>query len=406
VEPQTEADPAALLLQLLACVGNAAGRHCYFRVEATQHYPNLFVCVVGRTAMGRKGTSLDRALWIMNGAADQYWLDECIKSGLASGEGLIEAVRDERWEKNSVRKGGVVQDESMVLADEGVKDKRLLVLETEFASVLTVAGREGNTLSPLLRQAFETGRLRNMSRNKPAKATGAHISMIGHITPEEMRATMTALHCANGSGNRFMYALSRRSKVLPEGGGEVLLGDSRQRLARAIQFGQQPREYRREEAATKLWREIYKAQGEESPGLLGIMTSRAYAHIIRLSLVYAILDESSAIGVEHLRAALAVWDYCKRSAAYLFGTSTGDDLADRILEALRAAGEHGLTGTGLQRHFRNNLSAGKLREALTLLAENGLAHWRKEKTGKRPRTTWFYGPEPTKKTNNTKKPAG
>ncbi len=57
--------------------------------------------------------------------------------------------------------------------------------------------------------------------------------------------------------------------------------------------------------------------------------------MLRLSLLYALLDCSSTIRVEHLQAALAVWDYCEVSVRYIFGTKTGNPVADRIIEAVR-----------------------------------------------------------------------
>ena len=65
------------------------------------------------------------------------WARERILGGLSSGEGLIDAVRDAREEQHPIKEKGRVVDYQMVVADPGVDDKRLLVMEGEFASVLT-----------------------------------------------------------------------------------------------------------------------------------------------------------------------------------------------------------------------------------------------------------------------------
>ena len=57
IEPQTEADPAALLIQFLVGFGNVIGRNAHYLVEADKHYMNLNALVVGETAKARKGTS-------------------------------------------------------------------------------------------------------------------------------------------------------------------------------------------------------------------------------------------------------------------------------------------------------------------------------------------------------------
>ena len=65
-----------------------------------------------------------------------------------------------------------------------------LVVESEFASVLKSASREGNILSPTIRQAWDTGNLTNLTKNNPVKATAAHIGIVGHITESEMRTIL------------------------------------------------------------------------------------------------------------------------------------------------------------------------------------------------------------------------
>ena len=93
LEPHTEADPAAILIQLLVATGNAVGRGPFFQIEGDLHFTKLNVAVVGATSGGRKGTSLGRVLQVME-LADPTWTQNCVKSGLASGEGLIHHVRD------------------------------------------------------------------------------------------------------------------------------------------------------------------------------------------------------------------------------------------------------------------------------------------------------------------------
>jgi hypothetical protein len=53
IAPHTEADPAAILVQLLVCCGALIGRDAHYRVEATHHHPNEFVVLVGDSAKAR-----------------------------------------------------------------------------------------------------------------------------------------------------------------------------------------------------------------------------------------------------------------------------------------------------------------------------------------------------------------
>ena len=109
-------------------------------------------------------------------------------SGLSSGEGLKWAVRDAVEAHEPLKDRGRIVGFQPVIRDHGVADKRLLVIESEFAQALKVMEREGNTLSPTLRQAWDSGNLRTLTKNDPVVATDAHVSILGHITREELTA--------------------------------------------------------------------------------------------------------------------------------------------------------------------------------------------------------------------------
>src|SRR5262249_33228771 len=150
--------------------------------------------------------------------------------------------------------------------------------------------REGNTLSPTIRAAWETGNLRTLVKNSPARATDAHISIVAHITRHEGRRELTETESANGFGNRICWAAARRSKCLPEGGQAVGIADLIVRLRRAIEFAKNCGELKRDDAARELWAKIYPELSEGKTGLLGAITARAEAQVLRLSGLYAVLD--------------------------------------------------------------------------------------------------------------------
>jgi hypothetical protein len=308
-------------------------------------------------------------------------------------------VRDPIEKQDAVRDGKQISGYQAVQVDAGVSDKRLLIVESELASALRVMGREGSTLSPLIRQAWDTGDLRVLTKNSPAKATGAHISIIGHITRDELLRFLTSTETANGFANRFLWVCARRSKLLPEGGRihEVDFSSIIENLTCAVTAGQNAGELRHDEAARKIWREVYPALSEGKMGMFGSATSRAEAQVLRLALVYAVLDRARAIAAEHLLAALAIWDYCEASARYIFGDALGNPEADRILQALRAA-PNGLTRTEIRDIFERNRNASEINGALTVLEERGLARRVPEATAGRPIERWIAASSATTKT--------
>ena len=316
VAPETEADPASLLLTALVAFGNVIGRRAYFMVGATRHHVNLFALLVGDTAKARKGTSLHDIFRFFR-QVDEVWVGSRVLSGLSSGEGLIWAVRDPIEKQRPVKQNGRIVGYETVIEDHGVEDKRLLVIESEFANTLKVIRRDGNTLSPTVRQAWDGGILNTMTKNSPAKATDAHVSILGHITSFELQFGGTEVQ--NGFANRFLIACAKRSRLLPEGGrlDEKNVTEIVHRLRAAINWLTEmatPLVLRRDEEARRLWWAVYPQLSSASLGVLGMVTARAEAQVTRLSCLYALGDRSPVVRVEHLKASLALWRYCFESA--------------------------------------------------------------------------------------------
>jgi len=383
MEPHTEADPVALLGSLLCAFGNAIGRGAHFRVGSDTHHLNLFAALVGESSKARKGMSWNFVAELM-GSVDGEWAAERVASGLTSGEGLIYHVRDRVERENKTGEREVV--------DEGVKDKRLLAYEAELAELLKVMSREGNTLSPVIRQAWDGDRLRTLTKNSPTKATDAHISMIGHVTRTELLRYLTQTEAGNGFANRFMWLLVRRSKLLPRGGKwhRVDKAPLVRRLLSALEFGSKPVEITMTEDAWMDWEEVYSPLSEGKAGMFGAVTGRSEAQVRRLAALYAVLDESKEIDPRHLEAALALWQYAEDSARYIFGDATGDSVADTIYEALKAAGTDGMSRTDISNLFKRHVSAERIGQALAFLLETGRAERKQNNdTGGRPSERWF-----------------
>ena len=145
---------------------------------------------------------------------------------------------------------------------------------------------------------------------------------------------------------------------------------------------------RLDNAAREMWAEVYPVVSRDRYGLAGSLTGRAEAHVLRLSLIYAILDRAPAIGPVHLAAGLAVWAYSECSVDRIFGDSTGNPLADDVLRLLRAAGPRGITKTDLHAMTGRNYSAERIGQALALLLQAGRARAENRKTGGRPAEVW------------------
>lgn len=369
IAPHTEADPVALLAQLLAAFGAAVGRGAWFAVEATRHHANEFLLLVGDSAKARKGSSWDHIRRLLD-AADPSLAARTL-TGLSSGEGLIWAIRDPTDE------------------DPGPGDRRLLVVEPEFASVLKTASRDISTLSPTLRTAWDGRPLAILTRSAPARATDAHVALIGHITATELRHHIKPVELANGLLNRFLLIACRRVRLLPDGGGhDPLTGTGLDRdLALAIAAARDNGPLDFAPSAREHWHHAYRQLAHPEPGIAGQIGARAEAHTIRLALIYALLDHASHIEIAHLEAALALQAYAIRSAVWALEPDTGDPLAEQIYVALRQAPD-GLTRTQIRDLLHRNTPARHVERALANLAAADKADHKRILTAGRPAELW------------------
>lgn len=336
VEPHSEADPMAVLVTFLTAFGNAVGSAPHAAVGATVHHARDNAVLVGKSAKARKGDSWPPVARLFE-QADPAWTKQCVGSGLSTGEGLIWAVRDRIEKPEPIKEKGVITGYQPVVVDEGVSDKRLLVLESEFGRTLKVMDRQGNTLSPVVRQAWDTGALRVMTRAITPVATGAHISILGHVTLEELQREMEGGEATNGFANRFLWIAVRRSKKLADP--PPFVGAHVERVADELRFAldaaRRIGRMERDAEAREMWESLYDDLSEDREGMAGSILARAEPHVLRLSLLYALLDRSAVVTVAHLQSAVELWGYSEMSVHHIFGDATGDGVADTIWAVLR-----------------------------------------------------------------------
>jgi hypothetical protein len=366
--PHTEAHPAAILLQLLTAFGNLIGRGPHCMVESTRHALNLFVILVGDSSKARKGTSWNHIASLFANV-DPTWLTTRVNPARLTAHGLIHALHDQN----------------------PPTDRRLLALSEEFATVLHSLKRGNGHLSPLLRCAWDNGNLPTLNMHQNLRASETHISLIGHITQQELNRTFPRTLAHNGFANRCLWTWVERSQCLPDGGNPAAheLSASAATLRSAVGWATATPEilFQRDTAATRLWADCYPELSYHQPGMRGAATSRGEAQVLRLSALYAALDCTAVIGLPHLQAAYAVWTYCYASAAHLFGMSTGDTIADRIREAIESS-RNGLSKNDIRRLFSGHVECDRVDAALALLAECGAIGSRNEPTAGRSRTRW------------------
>lgn len=357
IEPETEADIAGVIVTLLTCCGNVLGKSFSVPVGPGVHHANLFACLVGDTASG-KGQAWDVANYLME-RVDKTWTTTNIAYGLSSGEGLVERLADP-----------INDDGSLTITIP--PETQLLCFESEFARPITAMRREGNTLSPLLRNAWDGKPMEVMTRGKSKlRASNAFVSIIAHVTREELVKLFSgSVDVANGFSNRFLWSLVRSSKALPHGGNITVLNRFVPRL-KEIFAAHAQRVLVRSPEADRLWETVYEELKSSKAGAYGKAVERARPQVVRLSLIYAALDCSPTIQPHHLNAALAVWRYCDDSARNIFGGvidhSSGNKLERRLQDIVKS--ESGITKGELRLKVSHSITTDRFDAALQRLIE-------------------------------------
>lgn len=372
----SEADPVAVLVTLMAAFGVMAGPGPYTQIADDRHPGLLWPLILGHTGSGRKGTSLGVVRRLLKAADPEFYRDN-VTSGLSSGEGLIAAVADD--EEHPV--GGAAR----------------LVVETEYSVTMRRSAREGNTLSGVLRQAWEGDDLATLTR-AAVHATAPHIGIVAHITPGEFRFCVSGADMAGGTYNRFLPVYSERARAIPDGEGateELILAHARE-LSDLVEQARHVGRVGLTETAREYWNDVVYGQlsgSEPTDGAVAQFTARATPYARRAAMLYALGDGANAVDLDHLTAAHALVNYARETATHILGSKGSDPRLAKVTAALSAAGPSGMTRAEINNLFSRNLNAAQLDDLLAKLeATKGVTRSQRRGAG-RPTTVWTLPPD-------------
>ncbi|WP_367138554.1 MULTISPECIES: DUF3987 domain-containing protein [Streptomyces] len=360
VSPDTEADPAGILATILSTFSCMVGHDRIVHGPVKQRV-NVWTILIGETGEGRKGTATDRALEVLHRVGDSFFKNNTTTS-LSSGEGLIYSVRDGMDEEEIARR-----EENGQKVDYGVDDKRLLVMSTEFATIMQKT--HGSTLGPVMRDAWD-GKTLNIHSMDAEVATNPHITIMGHVTGQEFADRQKTAEMAGGTWNRFSPIFVHRPHEIPwpedPDDWEQRLEDFAMRLRDAAHKagrGDDPVVWSKE-AQLMYRREIYREYANTSNDneVMKQFTTRRLPNLVRVAGVYALMDGREVVSLEDLEAAKAFVDYSIASARFVLGEFMSGtsgravmkaeerDAQDKeiLAKALQQAGEEGLTRTFIQ----------------------------------------------------------
>jgi len=368
----TEVNPVAAAAAFLSYLSAQVGRDVYMAVGNTFHHARLFTCHVGRSGRGRKGDAISLTHRIRSRIEQVHCLTHghYHGGGLSTREGLALLIHD-----------GYTQGKTEV---PPINDKRLWIVENEFANVLHQSKRDGNTLSAALRDAWDGMSIKPAIKSARIWASDPHIALHVSVTPGELRELMTTRELSNGFANRFLMLWAERSGVepFPRPATVDTVNDLASRTASVIDFakGDYPsaKETRRMEmadAARNAWSGIYcrLTQPDATETLTGLL-ERSAPYALRLAMLFALTDKALTVDKQHLDAALAWVKYTRDSVRYVFTSAaelseseTDRDNAAKILEFLRGRPD-GATRTEINEDcFARHASRLRIDSAITML---------------------------------------
>jgi len=354
----SEASPVAVAANFLATFSAMVGRGPFQHIGDGVCHARPFILLVGRTGKARKGTSEFTVRRIFD-AVEQITVDDYPRmkrheGGLSTGEGLGWAIRDKMDDDDT----------------GGTEDKRMLVVEAEFAGAMAAASREKNTLSATIRTCWDGKDISPLVKNAVWCASKPHVVTVGHITASELIDRMTDVDAQSGFLNRFVILHIVRAKLVPlpkptpKEDIEHLASQVAEsvRLAIGVSLTATNSKWMAHtQAADTLWTAEYPALTAEQPGITGSLLVRVEIYCRMFAMIFALLDRSSVIEPQHIRAALAWVNYWRDSVSYIFQTLSAkaeaerlDDNAAEVLEFIRT--NPGCTKTVITTGFRNKLT--------------------------------------------------
>ena len=375
VEPHTECSRDNLLAQGLTTWSAMAGRRRYSYLERDL-FANLFSIVLGSSALARKGTAFGHAKRFFQELINPEWRG--IIDNWQSGEALVYHVRDE-MKKYDKRSGA---DKT---ADPGVMDKRILAAEEELAHLFSANSRPGSTLLSVLRQAWDCPHfLRNTTRKDGLVATDPYISLLGHMTQEEL-VSIERTAIVNGFFNRCLWFYAARARMVPNPQPIVYSPGLIKELHDALRFGLgggdveimaldlEPVLVPLSPEAQEWWNELHSNTVDSREGTVGKIIARSLAQIRKVALNYSTLDLSEEIKLPHLLAAKAIVDHSNAYAEIVFRSFTPNKLADKIFRYLQRKFPEGKTRTEIRRSVTNDHAPmAEIVEALQCLVSDSL----------------------------------
>ena len=393
---RSEAVPVAVCAHVLMRFAALVGPMVYLPIGDERRRLNEFMLMIGPTGLG-KGASGHGPKRIFKRVEEylQLDLDRQLQAGKSQGVN--------RFSQLKVHSGGLSSGEGLAAALEDgkagsddnppVTDKRLFVLEPEFSNIMSLCQRVGNTLSIVLRNAFDGMPIQPLTKRDKVKVSDPFVCLLANITDKELtRHEQGDMMAANGMLNRFLILWQQPTRDVPFP--DPIPDERVDHLARqladqiiAARRGHHETHYQRirslswclnlNESARRYWSRHYSALiNRPDAEQVQALTRRHRLHALILGGLFALLEGHTIIQKAHLKTALAWVDYSRQSVTYAYQSQRLQQQAEenhraarRILYAVVLLNQkHGrCTRTDLHNFYQRKLKAAAITQALETL---------------------------------------
>lgn len=376
----SEADEVGIMGTLLAAFSSYIGPHARVSTTAGEMPLSQWVVLIGTSGRGRKGQATSIALKVV-ARAWKAWAEDSVLHSLP-GTGL-----------------GLMSELSEHSDDKGFSAPVFFVEEEMDAAI--AAMKKDTKIGVYLRKAWDGADIKHKTSVADIRVRSPHFGIVGHVQPKNWRSILGGKDSTGGTWNRFLPLLVTRGRTLPVFGGpnpEPVIERVSKALRRLASDARDigtvtvsPSTARAFERRHRIAIDSLLDGNEE----LAEQCERALAQCVRVAALYALAEGQDKISARHFDAALAIVRYSIESVRATLPETGGKSLPEKIAEAVKAAGEEGITRSELWDAIGRSVKADEITRALLALPQVEQT----KKTGKgRPSLIlrWIEGKEVSK----------
>lgn len=338
LKEKSAADVGAIWFQLNEIFANFLGRNPHFIWSGKKYFINGSLFIIGPTATGKKGLSLSAAKAPFNPMICGEFADDMdfiayeplMAGGYQSGQAILTHFSKDK-------------------DDIGDKDKRLLMVEQESAALIKMGKVENSILSQVMRTAFDGDKLEyRVSKIKGKESTvaidNAHVSLIGHITADELLQVLTVGSDKTGELNRIQFVLSLDSKFVSEAKSNFLyeniteLQALRTRLLECRRWAAEKRIKFTEPLYECLDNYTEQLEHDLRSGKEKAINARLALYLRKWIARFAVMDMTDVATVAHYDRAMKVVAYLRAANEYVLGEwldGVDKDLIDKAILTIK-----------------------------------------------------------------------